>query len=250
MKLKNNILSILENVKKVGGSWNEKRLKECSSAQHVQKTEQNEHEQHNEITKSASKTNTKKAYKVLEPMAESITSSQGTFVIKSANQWIEEAINKPVPNMIFGELWFEGEISILFADTNVGKSILGVQIANSITKTEKIEPFTIEIDNTKILYFDFELTDQQFIRRYSEQKDKAYINPYSFNEKFLRVEVNRDCPIPDNYKSFEDFLIEGIEKEIANSDIKIIIIDNLSCIKSDNENAKDAAPFMLMSSPH
>ena len=41
--------------------------------------------------------------------------SNSIFEIKSANQFIEIAKNRPIPRMLFGELWFEGEICILFA---------------------------------------------------------------------------------------------------------------------------------------
>jgi DNA primase len=66
------------------------------------------------------------------------------FIIKSAADWIEEAKNKPIPKMLFGELWFEDEICILFADSNVGKSILAVQIADSITNGKPISHFSLE----------------------------------------------------------------------------------------------------------
>jgi RecA-family ATPase len=166
------------------------------------------------------------------------------FTVKSANQWIKEAADKPVPQMILGELWFEGEICIMFADTNVGKSILAVQIANSITKGEEIKPFTLEIKKKKVLYFDFELTDRQFTNRYSEQQDGKYKNFYNFDDDFLRVEINKDTPLSNGYKSYEEYLIKNIEDEIANFGVETIIIDNLSCIISDNQDAKNAAPFM------
>ena len=60
--------------------------------------------------------------------------SDNLLKIKPANEWIEIAKNQPMPNMLFGPLWHEGELCILTADTNVGKSILGVQIADCITK--------------------------------------------------------------------------------------------------------------------
>ena len=55
------------------------------------------------------------------------------FIIKPANEWIENAKARPKPKMLFGELWFENEVCILFADTNLGKSILAVQAGESIT---------------------------------------------------------------------------------------------------------------------
>ena len=56
------------------------------------------------------------------------------FKTMTTNEWIEYAKNNPVPLMLFGELWFEKEMAILFSDTNLGKSIVAVQIANSLSK--------------------------------------------------------------------------------------------------------------------
>jgi len=49
--------------------------------------------------------------------------SKGLFTVKTANRWIEQAKTRPIPQMLFSEFWFEGELCILFADTNLGKSI-------------------------------------------------------------------------------------------------------------------------------
>lgn len=46
-----------------------------------------------------------------------------TIEIKSANRWMREARQTPVPKMLFGELWLEGELSVLFGDTGSGKSV-------------------------------------------------------------------------------------------------------------------------------
>lgn len=51
---------------------------------------------------------------------------KGLFVVKTANQWIEDSKGKQIPRMLFDKFWFEGELCFLFADTNLGKSILAV----------------------------------------------------------------------------------------------------------------------------
>jgi RecA-family ATPase len=66
-------------------------------------------------------------------------SNTGLFTIKTASEWIQEAKNRPIPKMLFGEFWFEGEVCILFSDSNLGKSILAVQIGNSISRNEQIK---------------------------------------------------------------------------------------------------------------
>ena len=163
----------------------------------------------------------------------------GLFTIKTANNWIEEAKNRPIPKMLFSQLWYEGEICILFADTNLGKSILAVQIGNSISKGEQIKSFIIETQKQSVLYFDFELSDKQFQNRYS----KDYKENYVFDDNFLRVEINPDLELPKDV-TFDDYLILSIEKSILSSNSKVLIIDNITYLKSDNEKAKEALPLM------
>ncbi|MDD4760035.1 MAG: AAA family ATPase, partial [Bacteroidaceae bacterium] len=166
-------------------------------------------------------------------------STIGVFDIKSANKWMEQAALRPIPKMLFSEFWYEGELCILFADTNVGKSILAVQIGNSITKGIAIPGFKLESEAQKILYFDFELTDKQFQGRYS----KNYIHSYHFSENFLRVEIDVDAELPDGI-SFENYLNNSIEQAIIETEAKILIIDNITYLKHENEKAKDALPLM------
>ena len=161
------------------------------------------------------------------------------FDIKTGNEWIDQARNRPIPKMLFSELWHENELCILFADTNLGKSILAVQIADSISKGVNISGFKLEAKIQKVLYFDFELSDKQFENRYSEN----FKNHYEWNENFLRVEINPDSIPPDNL-NFEDYLNQSLEKAIMETKAKILIIDNLTYLKNDTEKAKDALPLM------
>lgn len=159
--------------------------------------------------------------------------------MKTANKWIEQAALRPIPKMLFSEFWYEGELCILFADTNVGKSILAVQIGNSISKGISVPGFHLESDARKILYFDFELTDKQFQGRYSEN----YTNSYNFSENFLRVEIDVDAEMPEEI-SFEDYLNNSIEQAIIETGAEILIIDNITYLRHENEKAKDALPLM------
>ncbi|MDD3688387.1 MAG: AAA family ATPase, partial [Bacteroidales bacterium] len=88
-------------------------------------------------------------------------------------------------------------------------------------------------------YFDFELSDKQFENRYSNN----YCDHYTWSDNFLRVEINMDAEILDDVE-FEKKLIKNIEKIVLETGARILIIDNLTYLKSDNEHAKDALPFM------
>ena len=163
------------------------------------------------------------------------------FIMQSANNWINQAKNRPIPKMLFDEFWFEGELSILFADTNLGKSILAVQISNSISKGEQILGFFLEAKKQIVLYFDFELSDKQFENRYSKQ----YEQHYNFDDNFIRIEINPDAEMPKKY-TYEEYIEYSLEKSIKETGAKIIIIDNLTYLKNETEKAKDALPLMKL----
>ena len=163
----------------------------------------------------------------------------GIFIIKTANEWLEQAKLKPIPNMLFGEFWYENELCILFADTNLGKSILAVQIGNSISRGIPIDGIELEAEPQKVIYFDFELSDKQFENRYSRE----FSDHYHFNDNFYRIELDLHSFSPTN-KDFESRLNESLEKTILETGSKILIIDNLTYLKSETENAKNALPLM------
>lgn len=162
------------------------------------------------------------------------------FNIKPMNDWINEAKNRPIPNMLFSEFWYQNEICILFADTNLGKSILALQMANALSKGISIEGFKMETMAQKVLYFDFELSDKQVENRYSNQ----YSDHYIFSTNLLRIEINPEQDIPAEFKDFDDYLCSSLEKAIVEHNTKIIVIDNLTYLKTDTEKAKDALPLM------
>ena len=165
--------------------------------------------------------------------------NKSLFIRKTGNQWLEHAKTRPIPKMLFSEFWFEGELCILFADTNTGKSILAVQIGDSISKGLPIAGFKLEAQKQSILYLDFELFEKQFENRYSID----YKEHYSFDNNFIRVEINPDSVLPEN-QTFESFLYESLESEIIATGARVVIIDNLTYLSTETEKARDALPLM------
>jgi len=166
--------------------------------------------------------------------------NKGLFTVKTTNEWMEAAKYKPIPKMLFDKLWFEKEVCILFADANVGKSILAVQIGNSISKGQPIHGFSMEAEKQKVLYFDFELSDKQFQIRYSDDNSE---NNYIFDDNFIRIEFNPDMELPKG-KKFEDLLFQELESVVISTSAKILIIDNITYLKEGTEKANDALPLM------
>ncbi len=171
---------------------------------------------------------------------------QNLFKIQTANCWLADAKKRPVPKQLFDEFWFEGELCILFADTNVGKSILAVQIGNALSNGQSIENLRIEAEKQIVLYCDFELSDKQFESRYSRkgENDKFFSRHYQFSDNFIRAEINPNANVEHGFASFEDYLNNSLNYSIAETGAKILIIDNLTYLKNETEKAKDALPLM------
>ncbi|WP_461789172.1 AAA family ATPase [Pedobacter sp.] len=159
-----------------------------------------------------------------------------TFITKPANDWIQEASLKPIPQMLFNEFWFENELCILYGDANCGKSILAVDIANKITKGINDGAFKSVAKKKKVLYLDFELNAKQLETRYSDN----YINHYQFDGYFIRSELNFDANVFLNTNK----IAKQIEDEIISQNTSIIIIDNLTYLCNDAEKGTVALELM------
>ncbi len=181
----------------------------------------------------------------LEQKRKDAEHNKGLFKVKTANEWLEQAKTTPIPETLFGDFWHEGEICILFSDSNLGKSILSVQIADSISKGQQIPGFKLEAKKQPVLYFDFELSAKQFEVRYSVKNEaqKVFEQHYSFDDNFKRIEINPDAEIPTE-STFENYLYQSLEQSIIEEGAKILIIDNITYLKNETERSKDALPLM------
>ncbi|PWK28245.1 AAA domain-containing protein [Arcicella aurantiaca] len=163
---------------------------------------------------------------------------EGLLVVRTANACIDDAKNQAVPLSLCGNFWFEGEVAILFADTNVGKSIFAVQSANNISDGNSEGMFGSKAPPQKVIYLDFELSDKQFERRYSVEWE----NHYLFNSNFLRVMINVSFT---DFENFEKQLFEEIENILIREQAKVLIVDNITYLRMQStESGKEALPLM------
>ena len=152
--------------------------------------------------------------------------SIGVMSIKTANRTILEASLLPTPRALWDSFWYEGELSCLFADSNVGKSILAVQIADRIARTDNV------------LYLDFELSEKQFQLRYTNEHGK----PYTFPEKLYRVSLDCNSLLEAD---FEEAIMGGIEQMALQTGCKIFIVDNLTYLCCAMEKGDAAGRLMI-----
>ena len=162
------------------------------------------------------------------------------LMVRRVNHWMEQASSRPVPLMLFGKFWHQGEVCILFADSNLGKSIVAVQIADAISRGKGDTPFEVEAAAQPVLYCDFELTDKQFEARYSAN----YAEHYQFNSNFYRAELNPEIDLPEGFEDFDSYLSYSLERSVLQTNARVLIIDNLTYLRSETEKAQDASPLM------
>lgn len=159
-------------------------------------------------------------------MRSGMPESIGVMSIKTANRTILEASLLPTPRALWDSFWYEGELSCLFADSNVGKSILAVQIADRIARTDNV------------LYLDFELSDKQFQLRYTNEHGTLY----TFPERLYRVSLDCNSLLEEN---FEEAIIGSIEQMALQTDSRIFIVDNLTYLCCAMEKGDAAGRLMI-----
>ena len=146
--------------------------------------------------------------------------------VKSANEWTAEAADRIDPDPLWDCFWYEGEVCCLFADSNLGKSILAVQIASEIARREKV------------LYFDFELSDKQFQLRYTDSQGIRHLFPANL----MRAEIEPRAMVEGD---FEEAIMHEIERVTLQSGAKVIVIDNLTWMCNTSDKG-DAAGILMM----
>ena len=162
-----------------------------------------------------------------EVEATSDTTDIGMFTIKSANRTITDAALRPNPRSLYLELWYEGEVCCLFSDSNLGKSIYAVQMADQIASTRRV------------LLVDCELTDKQFQMRYTDAETGLI---HIFPEGLYRAEIN---PVTLDVNDYEEKIIKNIEAVALRMTTSIIIIDNLTYLCNSSDKGVDAGIFMM-----
>jgi hypothetical protein len=167
---------------------------------------------------------------------EDYTDADAGFIIKPGETWLQTGADIPQAEMLFGSFWFQDELCVLFADTNAGKSILAVQIGNAISRGQAVGPFEMNGPAETVLYFDFELSTSQFRKRYQG----GNTNSPSFNQKFLRGVINQSSKKARKFSSYEDYISNEIENGLISTGAKVLIIDNITCLRYSTHAASGA----------
>ena len=113
--------------------------------------------------------------------------------MKTGNEILDETRNLPELSKLFGDCWVEGEICVLVGDTNVGKTILAMQIGLSISDPNRINhevvgrKFEVTSEPQPVLFFNFELSNRKIRARFSSDKDEFQFPP---NFKLISTSID------------------------------------------------------------
>ena len=151
----------------------------------------------------------------------------GMFTVKTANRTLSDAKRRPNPDSLYLELWYEGEVCCLFSDSNLGKSVYAVQIAEEVAVVQNV------------LLVDCELSDKQFQMRYT---DPLTGQLHKFPPGLYRAEIN---PISLDVKDYEEKILQHIEQAMLQLSCKVAIIDNLTYLCNSSDKGVDAGLFMM-----
>ena len=148
------------------------------------------------------------------------------ITIKKAGRWVVDSMGRKRPDTYYHGLLTEGEITVIFASTNVGKSIFCVQLAEELAHYGRV------------LYIDCELSDSQWESRYADREAGRY---HSFPESLDRAQVNL---VDFQGANIQEEMLKQIEM-CAEAGYKAIFVDNLTYLCNDSETGLTAGDFMI-----
>lgn len=145
----------------------------------------------------------------------------GGLVAYTANDYAALAAKEPDALPLYKQLWFEGQIAILFARDGVGKSIFALQVAVEIARRKKV------------MYFDYEMSFADFKDRYVANDG----TPYNFPANLTYVTPNYENI--GNAEALHD--IEECTRDIG---AEVLIIDNITALSCELEEGSEAIRLM------
>jgi len=188
------------------------------------------------------------------------------FETRPANECTCTAEAKKQSFELFGSLWRTGELTVMVGESGVGKSLLAVQIAESMARGTGAQASLpanaafrgrggslvtrhsprVTAPAQPVLYLDLEHSDAQFGERYrcpSPIPGKLPVR-YRFSSKLSRTTFG-NLQIPDAFRrDVARYYRHSLSRILDASEAKVLIIDNLSLL--DPRSTGPAAAIRTM----
>lgn len=173
----------------------------------------------------------------------SVPASEDCFVVRKFKD-VAASVDRKKTKSLFANIWYEGELCVLFAPTNVGKTILAVQIAETIASGREIGGFSSDLDATPVLFVNLELGDKQLMHRYADPYNETSYD-WSDNMNLFTIDFAKMRKRLKNWAAFQEYLFEQIFARAQQVGAKVIIIDNLMMLGSELEKATNATLLLV-----
>ena len=121
---------------------------------------------------------------------------------------------------IFGNFIFENELTILAGSTNVGKSVLAYDLADSLSKGDELFNLENELGPLKILVVDFEMSARSLLKRYPQYSQFSDNLEIIFSDEIYEKSVN--------------FTVQALKKIVEKHKPRLVIVDNVAALFSLN----------------
>lgn len=176
------------------------------------------------------------------------TAYRPMFEVRPIEEWQRIARKRPMPKKLFGEFWYEGELCLLFGESGSGKSILAMQIAESVASGRAVEPLKMTAEPQNVLYVDLEMSEKQLEMRYSDEPkegQKTLKNHYKFpKNRIFWAQFNPLGDLPKGCKRFEDGVYEHLREEIAKKQIGTVIMEDITFLRRANGHVEPLLAMM------
>ncbi|HQX55154.1 MAG TPA: AAA family ATPase [Pyrinomonadaceae bacterium] len=175
------------------------------------------------------------------------------LIVDRTDTFIASGCEAPPLCELFGPFWRMDELSLMFAPSGVGKSILAAQISECLARGVRQPVFKDrkgpEIRPHKVLYIDFEMDRWQLAQRYAlTTPDGAKLeHNYRFSPDFLRAECFWDGRLIEGYRDYTEMLLEDIKVKSNAFEATVLVIDNISFL-TRGRSANATIAFQLMES--
>lgn len=149
--------------------------------------------------------------------------------VRTASQRLEDAQGSPDILPHADVLFQTNELTILFGDTGKGKSIFAVGLADAISKGTSFMGLDNRCEPLPVLFYDFELSDKQFQKRYTDAEGI----PYRFSDNLYIDNFDpSSIDLSDKKVSFEEEVMKKVRIDLKATEAKVLIIDNMTFLTS------------------
>ncbi len=190
--------------------------------------------------------------------------STGALQSFPVNDWLRDIKPAYRPEYLFGDLWRPGDVTVLAGETGVGKSILAVQIAESIARGKKpfrepqqqmsFGPPTPPVAKLfphprrqRVLYLDLETSPAKMRERYtcpSPILGKLPVS-YRFAAFFERSGYAEDLKAPEHFRGdMARYLRHSVDLAIRYSEANVFIIDDLAALEPSAPRSNGPARWL------